>query len=229
MIFTTLLNPSIDVIYPLQNTEPGRTYRSVDARQYPAGKGLNVAKAVRLLDEDVHLCGVIPEYSHNYFTTFCKDLGIETTLISTPGECRINTTITEDQSNIITHINSESKEISPGAAQNLLQEISRLMAREAGIWCFSGSTAPGFPDRIYGDLISRAREHGLVTAADTRGILLKYALQQKPTIISPNITELEEINAEPVEGVRHMALKGKRLIDEGISHVFITLGDDGVI
>ncbi|MGM0444100.1 MAG: PfkB family carbohydrate kinase, partial [Fibrobacterota bacterium] len=33
----------------------------------------------------------------------------------------------------------------------------------------------------------------------------------------------------PVEGVRHMALKGKRLIDEGISHVFITLGDDGVI
>jgi tagatose 6-phosphate kinase len=48
-------------------------------------------------------------------------------------------------------------------------------------------------------------------------------------MVKPNLSELEAYFGEQIRGVRHIALKGKRLLDVGIGQVFISLGSDGMI
>ena len=52
---------------------------------------------------------------------------------------------------------------------------------------------------------------------------MKLGVRAKPTVLKPNGVELEEFFGEQVQGVHHMALKGKLLLDRGIPYVFISL------
>jgi 1-phosphofructokinase family hexose kinase len=230
MIYVTLLNPSVDIVYPMAEIVLGNTYTSVKSHVFPAGKGMNFAKTVRSLGERVKIIGTIPENSRSIFEEFCRSRDIEYSFVTTPGNVRINTTLLEKEREMVTHINSVGEAVDSVAKEKTLRRITGSMAEsDNDFWAFTGSMLPGFCDTTYADLIEQAEEGNLSTALDTSGIPLRYGMQKKPCIVSPNISELEKTLAEKIEGIRHITLKGKRLIDEGIEFVFITLGKDGVI
>ena len=93
MIYCTLLNPALDVVYQLRELEHGTTITDVLVKIIPAGKGLNVAKAVRILGEEVGIVGIVPEYNLHQFEAFFKNLDIRHFLYPVEGTMRINTTI----------------------------------------------------------------------------------------------------------------------------------------
>ena len=108
MIYCTLLNPSIDLIYTIENFAPGTTQRDVPLGMYPAGKGVNVASVVRILGEEVCVTGVMPERDAHRFTACLEARGIEHHFFSTPGDVRSNVTIIEQKDGVVTHLNSAS-------------------------------------------------------------------------------------------------------------------------
>ncbi|ERP39342.1 1-phosphofructokinase family hexose kinase [Chitinivibrio alkaliphilus] len=229
MIYVTLFNPSIDVLYELDELLLGETYTSVSARTYPAGKGMNFAKVARVLGEDVELVGGVARNNIPLFEEYCKRRGITATLIPISGETRINTTLLEREKKMVTHISSTGGVVSREACEEVLSMVRNKLKYAGNFWVFTGSLAPGYADSTYGELMELCSSHGSSCAVDATGTPLKYAMQYKPCIISPNIAELEKTLAEKIEGIRHIALRGKRLIDEGMEYVFITLGKDGVI
>jgi tagatose 6-phosphate kinase len=228
MIVCTLFNPVIDATYRVDGLELGTTRLDVASRTVPAGKGLNVARVVKTLGEEVAVTGLIPKNDMRRFEAFLGDHGIKALLYEAPGVTRVNVTLHDAQTRCVTHINS----VSPQLPVSLEEDFLRFLAGQAETgdqWCFSGSLPSGFDDDAYARLIRDFKTRGVGSLLDTRGMALRTGARAAPQIITPNLTELGEFFQEEIKGVHRIALCGKRFIDMDVEYVFITLGQDGVI
>ncbi len=228
MIYCTLLNPALDVIYKVNDFRSGITLTDTPQMIFPAGKGLNVARVVKTLGEEVCLTGVMAEYDLKRTTQFLEHLQIKNHFFVIPGNLRINTTIIEKCTGFTSHISSVSVPVSLRIQHEFLSSFESLLTN-GDFWCFSGSILKGFEENIYETMLKSCADAGCETLLDSRGIALKTGIRARPQIIKPNLTELEGFFDEPIQGVHHIALKGKRFLDMGISYVFISLGADGLI
>ena len=228
LIFCTALNPALDVIYKLDHFQSGSTTGDTSAISVPAGKGINVARVMATLGEDVCVTGLMPENDLKRSTEFLDRLGIDQCFLPIPGNMRINTTILETNTRSVTHLNSVSTVMPAGIQDEYVAHFKKKLKSD-DLYCFSGSLPVGFESSIYGELIRLCSENGCNSLLDTRDEALKFGLRSRPEMIKPNIDELEKFFGEQICGVHHIALKGKRLIDMGISYVFISLGADGMI
>jgi 1-phosphofructokinase family hexose kinase len=141
---------------------------------------------------------------------------------------RINTTITDEHSGISTHLSALGTSLPPRIRHEYAAFAAEQL-QQGDFWCLSGSLPRGFADDTYADLITAAADAGARTLLDSRGAAFKRGVRARPLIIKPNLSELEEFFGEPVQGVHHIAFKGKRLLDMGVAYVFISLGADGMI
>ncbi len=228
MIYCTLLNPALDVIYKIDQLQSGVTLVDSVFNAVPAGKGINVARVVATLGEDVCVTGLMPEYDLKYVSDFLNSYNISHSFLGISGSMRINTTILEKNSSSITHLNSLNNVV-PRRLQNEYLNFVEKLVKKDDVWCFSGSIPNGFENDVYTKLIGLCSKNGVVSMLDTRDDALKLGIRSKPIMIKPNLEELESLFDEPVRGVHHIALKGKRLLDMGVSYVFISLGADGMI
>ncbi len=228
MIYCTLLNPALDVIYKVDYLQSGSTLTNSLCHAVPAGKGINVARVVSLLGEEVCVTGLIPENDLKRTEVFLKDKGIGNAFIPIPGNMRVNTTILEKNSCSITHINSLSNKVPVRIQDEYIDYVSGHIKKD-DFWCFSGSLPNGFDSDMYNKLVRLCSENGNDTLLDSRDDALKLGIRSRPIMIKPNLDELEMLFDEQIRGVHHIALKGKRLLDMGISYAFISLGSDGMI
>ncbi|MBD3317583.1 MAG: hexose kinase [Chitinivibrionales bacterium] len=228
MIFSVLLNPAVDVIYELPELVPGSTMTDTPSVIHPAGKGINVAKAVRTLGEEVCVVGLIPGHDQGRFRQYLEYRRIGAEFFRVGGSARVNVTIAEQENGQVTHVSS----IGPALSTRVQEEFfafAESKMRAGDLWVLSGSLPAGFEGNAYRKLIERLGEHGATVMLDSRGKGLRLGLRARPAMVKPNHTELEAYFGEPIEGVRHIALKAKRLSDMGIEYVFVSLGSDGMI
>ncbi len=228
MIFCSLLNPAVDLCLKFDHFEMGDTLLDLPSRTIPAGKGINVARVIKALGEEVCVAALMPHNDTRRFKSFLSNLGIEPLFMEIPGSARINVSLTEKRSSCVSHLNCSAEPLPVRIQEEFVQFVSGYVKSD-DVWCFSGSIPPGFDADIYARMVNICHSKKARALVDTRGNALKIGLRARPLIIKPNISELEEFFEEPVQGVHHMALKGKRFIDMGISYVFISLGADGVI
>jgi 1-phosphofructokinase len=228
LIYCTLLNPALDVVYDVPELKLGSTVTDAASRMYPAGKGINVASVIKTLGEEVTVIGQVPGESRRQFAAYLDSLEIQSHLYSTDGTVRINTTVLEGSNNQVTHINAESRRLPPRVQDEVLEFMGSRMV-SGDLWAFSGSLPTGFDQDVYQNLVMACRKKDVETMLDSRGEALQRGLRAKPRMIKPNLTELEQFFNEDIQGVHHIALKGKRLVDMGVDFVFISLGSDGMI
>ncbi len=228
MIYCTLLNPALDLIYTAEGFTPGCTLRDVPLRVVPAGKGMNVATVVRALGEEAGVIGIMPEEGGRRFAALLDAHNVGHFFFDVPGEVRMNVTLPASENAPSSHINSKAPPLGREVGEKFLKfAASRLSAGDQ--WCFSGSIGENLGNGLYARLITMCKGAGAETFLDTRGKALSLGIGAGPLVVKPNSTELEELFNEQIQGVRHIALKGKKLLDRGVSHVFITLGSDGMI
>ncbi|HEX3020246.1 MAG TPA: hexose kinase [Chitinispirillaceae bacterium] len=228
MIYCTLLNPALDVIYKVNDFRSGSTFTDIPLAMYPAGKGINVANVVKTLGEEVCVTGLMPEYDLKRTTQYLDHLQIQHNFFVIPGNLRINTTIIEQNTGFVSHISSASAPVGLRVQHDFLSFFSSLPVA-GDWWSFSGSVIRGFDEDIYATMLRLCIDAGSETLLDTRGAALKTGIRAKPLMIKPNLSELEDFFSEQIQGVHHIALKGKRFIDMGIPYVFISLGADGLM
>jgi 1-phosphofructokinase family hexose kinase len=218
----------MDVIYKIKEFVSGTTYVDTSVTQIFAGKGLNVARVVKMLGGEVCVTGTMPASSHDSVCKFLESLKIAHSFMQTDGVLRINSTILETSTNTTSHINSESSALSYEIQDSFI-EFHKKQIQAGDVWCFSGSIPKGFGSDVYYKMIKNCSDNSVVSILDTRNDFMKFGIRARPTIVKPNLIELEEFFGEQIRGVHHIAFKGKRLIDMGITYVFISLGADGMI
>jgi len=239
MIITVTPNPSIDrtVMLPVELVR-GAVHRVSSVSSEPGGKGVNVARALRLAGIDV--VTVLPAEDHDPILAALRAIDVDFHAVPVVGAVRTNLAVTESDGTT-TKINEPGAVIEPADIDALSQAVIER-ARSARWVVLSGSLPPGMSDGWYSDMVEALLPYGCKVAVDTSdGPLAALAAnldRAAPDLIKPNSEELAGLSGVTAESLEsavrrgdaaHVVSAARRLIDRGVGAVLATLGAAGAV
>ncbi|MBH1966677.1 MAG: 1-phosphofructokinase [Pseudomonadales bacterium] len=225
-ILTLTLNPALDLTVQMSRMEPGQVNRSDAMHTHAAGKGVNVAQVLADLGHQLTVSGFLGEDNLQAFEALFAKRGFVDAFIRVPGETRSNLKLAEADGRI-TDINGPGPLVSEAAQQALLDRLDQIAPGHDAV-VVAGSLPQGISPAWLQALIVRLKNLGLNVALDTSGEALRAALKAGPWLIKPNTEELADVLGCEVVSVAAQAEVASRLHAQGIEHVVISHGADGV-
>ncbi|AXA55706.1 1-phosphofructokinase [Pseudomonas thivervalensis] len=225
-ILTLTLNPALDLTVELARLEPGQVNRSDAMHAHAAGKGVNVAQVLADLGHTLTVSGFLGEDNAQVFETLFAQRGFVDAFIRVPGETRSNIKLAE-QDGRITDLNGPGPVVDAAAQQALLARLEQI-APGHDVVVVAGSLPRGVSPQWLQALITRLKQLGLNVALDTSGEALRVALAAGPWLIKPNTEELADALGCDVVTELAQAQAAQRLHAQGVEHVVISHGADGV-
>ncbi|WP_314387509.1 1-phosphofructokinase [Pseudomonas brenneri] len=225
-ILTLTLNPALDLTVRLACLEPGAVNRSETLLTHAAGKGVNVAQVLADLGHHVSVGGFLGAQNPQAFEALIASRGFGDAFIRVPGETRSNIKIAE-QDGRVTDINAPGPLVSEQAQAQLLKLIA-VIGPEFDAVVVAGSLPRGVSPQWFQGLLETLKDLGLKVALDTSGQALRAGLKAAPWLIKPNTEELAEALDCPTQTVAQQAQAAERLHAQGVEHVVVSHGADGV-
>ncbi|SEN49449.1 1-phosphofructokinase [Pseudomonas sp. ok272] len=225
-ILTLTLNPALDLTVQLARLEPGQVNRSEQTHSHAAGKGVNVAQVLADLGHQLTVSGFLGEDNAQAFETLFSQRGFVDAFIRVPGETRSNIKLAEADGRI-TDLNGPGPQVSAAMQQALLERLAQIAPGHDAV-VIAGSLPPGVSAQWLQALIRHLKSLGLKVALDTSGDALRAGLAAGPWLIKPNREELAEVLGGEVVSVAAQAEAARRLHAQGVEHVVISHGADGV-
>ena len=225
-ILTLTLNPALDLTVQLPRLEAGQVNRSTAMHTHAAGKGVNVAQVLADLGHQVTVSGFLGEDNLQAFEALFARRGFVDAFIRVAGETRSNIKLAEADGRI-TDLNGPGPVIGAVAQQDLLDRLEQIAHGHDAV-VVAGSLPRGVSAQWLRALLLRLKAKGLRVALDTSGEALKACLDAGPWLIKPNTEELAEVLGCAVVSSKAQAEAASRLHAQGIEHVVISHGADGV-
>lgn len=227
MIITLTPNTGIDHTVQVSRFGLNSTIRAVDSAWGMGGKATDASWILGKLGVPSRALGFAAGPNGVRMEKMLQERGVETDFVWVDGETRLNTVIVvpgEGQSTIT----SSSLQVSP-------EQIAKFDIRYqnalkiASCVVMGGSLPGGVRVDFYGKAITQAKQNGVPVIFDSSGPALLAGLQSRPTIIKPNMTELEDLLGE-MPTTRQEALQAaQKLHNEYETNVILTLGEEGAI
>jgi 1-phosphofructokinase family hexose kinase len=192
MILTVTLNAAIDRTVAVPNFRLGHRHRAVESRTVAGGKGINVARALRLLGRPVIAAGFAGGPTGNRVLEQLRRESILTDFTRIAGETRINMAVVDPTSGEQTEINERGPAVSPEEVERFVERL-RYLAEGARICVLAGSLPPGAPEDLYGRLVGELRERGITVLLDAEGEPMLAGLRAGASVVTPNEREAEEL------------------------------------
>lgn len=192
MILTVTLNAAIDRTVAVPNFRLGHRHRAVESRTVAGGKGINVARALRLLGRPVIAAGFAGGPTGNRVLEQLRRESILTDFTWIAGETRINMAVVDPTSGEQTEINERGPAVSPEEVERFVERL-RYLADGARICVLAGTLPPGAPEDLYGRLVEELRERGIAVLLDAEGEPMLAGLRAGASVVTPNEREAEEL------------------------------------
>ncbi|ABW16404.1 PfkB domain protein [Parafrankia sp. EAN1pec] len=227
MIVTVTLNPSLDRTIDISALARGAVIRAASARLDPAGKGVNVARALLAngkRSRAVLSCG--GDDGQRLVRMLAAE-GVDMLAVPIAGSTRSNITLSEPDGTV-TKIN----ELGPSLSKDELDTVAAavLDCDVPGGWvAVCGSLPPGVPADAYADLCVRFRAAGRRVAVDTSGAALLDAVAAGPAVVKPNQEELGEAVGAPLRNLGEVIEAAQQLRTWGAGAVLASLGAHGAV
>ena len=227
-IATVTLNPAIDQIVQVNHFRPN-TVNYGQAMSFEAGgKGINVASFLADAGIPVTVTGFLGQGNVHTFEQFFARKAIDDQCVRIDGNTRIGVKIVDEAGQQTTDINMPGLVPSPEAVETLFATVERLTT--ACDWfVLAGTLPPGLPSTTYATLIQQLKQHGKQIVLDTSRDALKAAIQAIPTIIKPNIDELQQLTGQVLNDERELEHVAHQLLETGIQLVIISMGERGAL
>jgi 6-phosphofructokinase 2 len=227
-VATVTLNPCIDSVTAVTRVRPDRKLRCDEPRRYPGGGGLNVARVLGRLGDDVHAFWSRAGAMGERLASLLAAEDVPATGIAGAGETRVNLVVQERDSDHQYRFGMPG----PPLGDPALREWPRRLAAldpPASVYVLSGSLPPDASPAWYGDLIG-GLPSGAQVVVDTRGDALRAALDVGVDVVKPNVAELAALAGRDLDGdaaVREEAIALVRR--EGARAVLVSLGRGGAL
>ena len=221
MIITVTLNAAIDRTVAVPNFRLGQRHRAVEARTMAGGKGVNVARALRLLGRPVIAAGMAGGATGNRLLEALEQESIMTAFTRIQGETRTNLAVIDPTTGEQTEINDRGPDVSAAELEELTESLLYL-AQGASLCVMAGSVPPGTPEDYYAHLIAELRALGVPTVLDTEGEQMRAGLRAEPAVVAPNIAEAEEAVGHEFNDDDDFAMGLASLLEMGASEAIIT-------
>jgi 1-phosphofructokinase/tagatose 6-phosphate kinase len=216
MILTVTLNAAIDRTLAVPNFHVGRRHRAVEQTAVAGGKGVNVARALKSLGRPVLATGTAGGGTGARILELLDDEGIANDFVRISDESRMSTAVIDPTDGVTTEVNERGPALSNAERERMVERILYL-AQGAQIVVLCGSMPRGVPVELYGQLVEELRRLGVTTVLDTEGEPLRLGTRSGPDLVTPNLTEAEELvghefadDEDRLNGVREIVALGAR-------------------
>ena len=228
-IVTLTINPAIDIFVNVARVEPTRKLRCSPPKRDPGGGGINVARVAHRLGGDVTAIYPIGGQIGKLLQRLLEREDVASLVTPSHVETRENFTAYEESTG------KQYRFVLPGSPlhraewEAVLDRLASLAERPKFVVA-SGSVPPGAPDDFFARVARHAKALGAKSVIDTSGIALAAALEEGVTIIKPNLVELTEFVAAPLDRNEDRIAACRKLAGEGRAEIVaLTLGEHGAL
>ena len=207
--------------------ENGTVMRVAAVRNTAGGKGLNVARNVKLCDEKVHATGLVGGYNGKYLESLLKKDEITYEFEHIKGETRSCINILDPKYRSTEYL-EPGCEVSEEEEESFLTHFPEII-KDSDVVTLSGSVPKGISKEIYRKLVELAKESGKQVILDTSGELLEHGMEGRPSMVKPNQDELELLFHTKIESREQVISYAKEIHAKGIPYVVISLGGEGAL
>jgi len=226
MILTITLNAAIDKTYTVEEFKVGGNFRPSDMHALAGGKGLNVSRAAKALDCDVVATGFLGGHNGAFIEDGVRAMNVVPDFVYVNGESRICIAVLDPVFHTTTEIWERGPVISADSCSNLMDKLAELVP-EANVVTASGSLPQGVPPNIYEDIGRLCRSLNKPFILDTSGQALLEGIKGKPTMIKPNIDELQMLIKKDIIEEDDILSAAKEIAQGGIEIVVVSMGEKG--
>ena len=224
MIITVTLNAAIDKSLSVPNFRLGRRHRTVEQRTVAGGKGVNIARTLKVLGQPVIATGFAGGVTGTHIVEQLTEEAILNDFVRIKEESRTNTSVLDPTTGEQTEINERGPSVSEHEVELFADKLLYL-ARGAAIVVFAGSLPRGVDPEIYATLIHDLARMEVTTVIDTDGEPLHHAVRAEPDIVSPNQLEAEELVGHEFAGDEERSLAVREIAGLGPREAIMTLPD----
>ncbi|MFC4111831.1 1-phosphofructokinase family hexose kinase [Nonomuraea zeae] len=225
MILTVTLNLALDVTYQVPDVDWDGVNRVSAVHRRAGGKGVNVARVLAALGQDVLVTGLAGGPTGQAVEEDLRSAGLPSALTGIAGDSRTTLAVSEHQgaSGRTALFNEPGPEVTPAELASFLRRYESLLDG-AGAVVISGSLPRGVPLDTYATLAAIAAEANVPAIVDADGEPLRHAPKGRPSVVKPNAEEL----ARAVPGGTP-AESAHELRSQGAGAVVVSMGSDGLL
>jgi len=225
MIITVTLNAAIDKSLTVPNFRLGRRHRTVEQHTTAGGKGVNIARTLKLLGQPVVATGFAGGATGTQIVELLTEESILSDFVRIREESRTNISVLDPTNGDQTEINQRGPAISPKEIE-LFQDKLLYLARGAAIVVFAGSLPRDVDPDLYAVLIRELHKLNVATVIDTDGDPLRHAVRAEPSVVSPNVLEAEELVGHEFNDDEDRGVAVREMVALGAREAIMTV-DDG--
>lgn len=228
MIYTLTLNPALDKTVQVPGFALNSVNRVAEMRRDAGGKGVNVSKVIHELGGTSKAVVLLAGNTGEWIEKSLAEMGITSVPFWAEGETRTNLKIVDGESHTNTDVNEPGPQVDAATMENIMSSIESMLAN-GDIMVIAGSLPAGVDVSLYGRMVERFSARGARVYVDADGQAMSEALARTPHLVKPNEIELGVLLglelSEPAE-VRDAA---RRLVDQGIGRVMVSMGGKGAV
>ncbi len=228
-IVTLTINPAIDIFVNVGRVEPTRKLRCSAPKRDPGGGGINVARVVHRLGCDVTAIYPIGGQIGKLLHRLVERENIASLVTPSHVETRENFTAYEEPTG------EQYRFVLPGSTlhraewEAVLDRLATLPERPKFVVA-SGSVPPGVPTDFFARVARHAKALGAKSVIDTSGAALAAALNEGVSVIKPNLIELTDFVAAPLDRDEDRIAACRKLVADGRAKIVaLTLGENGAL
>ena len=228
MIVTVTMNPAIDKTVEIGYLQQGGLNRISKVEYDAGGKGINVSKTICERGGKSIATGFLAGNAGRTIKNVLDEKGIQNDFVWIKGETRTNTKVFEENG-MVTELNEPGAVPSADELKELIDKLEGYASKDT-LFVLAGSVPNGMDKDIYAEIIDTVHKKDAAVFLDADGELFRSGLKAMPDIIKPNRLELEEYaRFDYKASEQEIANIARRLIDEGISTVAVSMGKCGAM
>ncbi len=221
MIITVTPNAALDKTIQVPSMQLGMRHRGAQGLVAPGGKGINVARALRILKEPVIATGLTGGETGARIMRELTTEGILANFVAIAGESRSSTVLIDPTSGRQTEIIENGPSVTASELDSLLNRLIYL-SRDAYAMVLAGSLPRDAPEGWYAEVIKQLRKTGTKLIIDSEGEPLRLGVQSEPYLVAPNQREAEALVGHEFSGENDLIAALDEIADMGPQNVLIT-------
>jgi 6-phosphofructokinase 2 len=226
-VVTITMSPSVDYTLSIPRLIPEEKMRATVEATEPGGGGVQVARALRRLDEQVEAIVALGGTVGDTLERLLSDEGVPVHPVRVRANTRPSLTMYTHDQGVNYRVVGEAGWQSE---QEWRQVLDRLVEFESlpPYVVMSGSFPPGVPTSLVREVAEICRERRSSMVFDGSGEALRFAVDEKVEMIKPSKEELADIVGEdgydPDFDYRRAA---RQVVDAGVRVLVVSLGGAG--
>jgi 1-phosphofructokinase family hexose kinase len=221
VIVTVTLNAALDRTVSVPNFQLGQRHRASPGLTLAGGKGINVARALKLLDVPVVATGLAGGRTGTRIVEELTSEAILNDFVRIADESRTSTAVVDPTAATYTEINEWGPRVEPDELAMLLDKISYL-ARGADMVVFAGTLPRDVDESFYAEAIRDLNRRQVRAVLDSEGQPLRRGVEAEPFLVTPNQREAEGLVGQEFRDDEDYVMAVERIAEMGARNVLIT-------